>query len=367
MIVRPDVANILCLQRIFHIAYFTLIQLLYQIMFSVKVFYHASRVNVFLTTHLTHNFTIAAFIMFGVRRYFVSLLVNNQTLHFCNVCKNFHVAERIHIESAGRRMYIKIIYQFNIVAIKTTTNKKQPRIKIIAIMNNVNKVCLIGDMDAGKSSLVTRYIKDYYDDANAEPTIGASFNSIYVDISRYLKEKHLLKKEVKLSVWDTAGQERYRGMMGMYLRGANVILVCIPFIPTILELNSVLNKYNVLDYDHAKVVIVITKIDTILDDTSAFRNMNSNATNLEAYAAHYFAESKTYSKLEEYVKDMGYDIMANSSKYDFNVKELFEYAGKLCYDTMEQMADDPSKIFISPKYHDVSKSSEIDKECCNII
>lgn len=75
------------------------------------------------------------------------------------------------------------------------------------------KLVLLGDMGAGKSSLVLRFVKGQFYDYQ-ESTIGAAFLT-----------KTMPDQGVKFEIWDTAGQERYHSLAPMYYRGAAAAII----------------------------------------------------------------------------------------------------------------------------------------------
>ncbi|OHS96968.1 Ras-related protein YPTC6 [Tritrichomonas foetus] len=77
------------------------------------------------------------------------------------------------------------------------------------------KIVLIGDSGVGKTSLVTKWIRNTYKD-DQEPTIGASYLQSVMEING---EPH------KIQIWDTAGEEKYRTMMPIYSQGASGALL----------------------------------------------------------------------------------------------------------------------------------------------
>ncbi|KAJ4972648.1 hypothetical protein NE237_005822 [Protea cynaroides] len=82
--------------------------------------------------------------------------------------------------------------------------------------NNLNaKLVLLGDMGAGKSSLVLRFVKGQFIEFQ-ESTIGAAFFSQTLAVS---------DATVKFEIWDTAGQERYHSLAPMYYRGAAAAII----------------------------------------------------------------------------------------------------------------------------------------------
>ncbi|XP_042024397.1 ras-related protein RABF2b-like [Salvia splendens] len=81
---------------------------------------------------------------------------------------------------------------------------------------NINaKLVLLGDVGAGKSSLVLRFVKGQFVEFQ-ESTIGAAFFSQTVAAN---------EATVKFEIWDTAGQERYHSLAPMYYRGAAAAII----------------------------------------------------------------------------------------------------------------------------------------------
>jgi Ras-related protein Rab-5C len=81
---------------------------------------------------------------------------------------------------------------------------------------NLNaKLVLLGDMGAGKSSLVLRFVKGQFLEFQ-ESTIGAAFFSQTLAVN---------DATVKFEIWDTAGQERYHSLAPMYYRGAAAAII----------------------------------------------------------------------------------------------------------------------------------------------
>ena len=58
------------------------------------------------------------------------------------------------------------------------------------------KLVFVGDQAVGKSSIITRFIKDQFDPAH-NPTVGIDFVSKNINIGGSV---------VRLQLWDTAGQ-----------------------------------------------------------------------------------------------------------------------------------------------------------------
>lgn len=78
------------------------------------------------------------------------------------------------------------------------------------------KLVLLGESAVGKSSLVSRFSKNKFDEFR-ESTIGAAFLTQSVRLDN--------DTTVKFEIWDTAGQERYKSLAPMYYRNANAAVV----------------------------------------------------------------------------------------------------------------------------------------------
>ena len=77
------------------------------------------------------------------------------------------------------------------------------------------KLVFLGEQSVGKTSLITRFMYDTFDNAY-QATIGIDFLS---------KTMYLEDRTVRLQLWDTAGQERFRSLIPSYIRDSSVAVV----------------------------------------------------------------------------------------------------------------------------------------------
>jgi small GTP-binding protein len=74
------------------------------------------------------------------------------------------------------------------------------------------KTVIIGDSGVGKTCLLTRYVRDYFE-GTSQPTLGVEFLAKVVDTQT---------RHIELQLWDTAGQELFRCVTRGYYRNAAV-------------------------------------------------------------------------------------------------------------------------------------------------
>ncbi len=76
------------------------------------------------------------------------------------------------------------------------------------------KITLFGPGGVGKTSLLLRYIKDYFSD-DLKKTIGSNF---------LIKDVELEGKLVRLLLWDIGGQPQFHKLRTIYFKGSNAAL-----------------------------------------------------------------------------------------------------------------------------------------------
>jgi len=78
------------------------------------------------------------------------------------------------------------------------------------------KIILAGAKNVGKSSLISRYCDDVFNE-NMMDTIGVAFK----------RKKIELKDEISLDVniWDMGGEEKYKSLFPQYVKGATAALI----------------------------------------------------------------------------------------------------------------------------------------------
>ena len=87
--------------------------------------------------------------------------------------------------------------------------------KAVGQRNYMAAASLIPSCAVGKTSLITRFMYDSFDNMY-QATIGIDFLS---------KTMYLEDRTVRLQLWDTAGQERFRSLIPSYIRDSSVAVV----------------------------------------------------------------------------------------------------------------------------------------------
>jgi small GTP-binding protein len=74
------------------------------------------------------------------------------------------------------------------------------------------KIICVGDSMVGKTSLIQRYIENFFNEHSNTPTLSWDFREKRVQLGEGEPNSATFKPsdQVRLLVWDTAGQERFR-------------------------------------------------------------------------------------------------------------------------------------------------------------
>ena len=80
------------------------------------------------------------------------------------------------------------------------------------------KVVLLGESGVGKTSIISRFIDDVFEEG-LETTTGASYagkNMVFKDYQNQV---------VNFEIWDTAGQEKYRALTQIFYKDASIAIL----------------------------------------------------------------------------------------------------------------------------------------------
>jgi len=185
---------------------------------------------------------------------------------------------------------------------------------------------LLGDVGAGKSSLVLRFVKDQFVEFQ-ESTIGAAFFSQTLAVN---------DATVKFEIWDTAGQERYHSLAPMYYRGAAAAII-------------VFDVTNQASFERAKKWVQELQAQGNPNMVMALAGNKSDLLD---------ARKVTAEDAQTYAQENGLFFMETSAKTATNVKEIFyEIARRL---PRVQPTENPTGMVLPDRAMDRAVSSS----CC---
>jgi len=158
------------------------------------------------------------------------------------------------------------------------------------------KVTLFGPGGVGKTSLLLRYIKDYFREG-LKKTIGSTFLIKDVDIDG---------KSVRLLLWDIGGQPQFHKLRTIYFKGSNGAL-------GVFDLSS--------SQSLLKIPGWISSIKKTVKKTIPMLLLG-NKVDLEREVER--------EESEDLAKRLGCEYLETSAKTGINVEKAFEIVARAC-------------------------------------
>ncbi|KKN20596.1 hypothetical protein LCGC14_0933940 [marine sediment metagenome] len=158
------------------------------------------------------------------------------------------------------------------------------------------KILVGGEGGAGKTSLLRRYVDDFFDDSSVM-TVGVDF---------FTKELNFDNIHCSLQLWDLGGQKRFRYLLDNYVMGARGALLLFD-LTKMPKIGNVLDWVNIVRLHDINLPIILVGTKNDLEDFIAVDDES---------AIHI----KNAFNMINYVK--------TSAKTGFNVENVFEIIAK---------------------------------------
>ena len=181
------------------------------------------------------------------------------------------------------------------------------------------KIVLLGDVGVGKSYIISRYIRNEFNE-NKAPTSGA-YN--------YQKTIKIGDKEVLLELWDTAGQEKFRSLGKIFYQKAEA--VCLVYdITNKKSFENLKNNWyeDLQQYGRKDVIIAVV----------------GNKCDL------YETEQVTKKQAEKFAKEKRAFFQLTSAKCNVGINELFKSLAEK-YLNQENIRERTESFLLNNKYN----------------
>ncbi|MFX1366088.1 MAG: GTP-binding protein [Promethearchaeota archaeon] len=165
------------------------------------------------------------------------------------------------------------------------------------------KITLFGPGGVGKTSLLLRYIKDYFAD-DLKKTIGSNF---------LIKDVDLEGKSVRLLLWDIGGQPQFHKLRTIYFKGSNAALGVFDLSSsqTLLKIPGWISSIKKTVKRAIPMVLIGNKVD-----------LEREVDRLEA---------------EDLAKRLNCEYLETSAKTGENVELAFEKIAKACLEDISEL------------------------------
>jgi small GTP-binding protein len=161
------------------------------------------------------------------------------------------------------------------------------------------KICLLGDFNVGKTSLVRRFIEGQFSDRYLS-TVGVkvSRKSVQVRTTTDIRQINLL-------LWDLEGNTKFKSITPSYLKGASgsIIVGDLSRTDTLQNLHQHLELFFEIN-PQGKAFIALNKADLVPSEKLAQLLGNYQSDNFPGILGIYPTSAKTGDRVEEIFQEL---------------------------------------------------------------
>jgi small GTP-binding protein len=203
------------------------------------------------------------------------------------------------------------------------------------------RICIVGDANVGKTSLLTRYCDGVFKEAYNN-TIGVDFRVITHQYKNIFSKIH---------IWDTAGQERFKSISVNYFRSTHGFM----FVYDVTQKNSLhnLNSWIEMAFSNNKSSVVNFLVGNKID-------LENRQVSVEE--GKDFAAARKFTYIETSAK-----ATTNVDKaFEFFTYKLIDYysKNKKAYENFSKSQDDKLKIEEMSRISDINTGKTKKKCAC---
>ena len=168
------------------------------------------------------------------------------------------------------------------------------------------KICLLGDFNVGKTSLVRRFIEDKFSDRYLS-TVGVKVSRKLVNVKTELD-----LQQISFLVWDLEGNTKFKSITPSYLKGASgsIIVADLTRGDTIKNLTQHLQLFFNIN-PKGKAIVALNKADLIPAEKLAKLIENYQSQSSQKILRVYTTSAKTGDRVNEMFQLMAQSLVSN--------------------------------------------------------
>lgn len=170
------------------------------------------------------------------------------------------------------------------------------------------KICLVGDFNVGKTSLIRRFVDRQFSDQYLS-TVGVKISRKNVELKEAADQKNI---QIQLLIWDLEGSTKFKSIAPTYLQGSKGVIIV-----------GDLTRPETIDHiqDHiqlflrvnpkGQIVVALNKAD-LLDEAKLAKLLASYQPDPDRVSAIYSTSAKTGKDVDLIFQTLTTKIMEKS-------------------------------------------------------
>ena len=171
------------------------------------------------------------------------------------------------------------------------------------------KICLLGDFNVGKTSLVRRFVEDKFSDQYLS-TVGVKVSRKQIEVRTELDLHH-----VNLLVWDLEGNTKFKSITPSYLKGASgsIIVADLTRSETFNNLERHIELFAKVNPEKT-IIIAMNKADLIPQEKLSKLIENYSSYNSPQIAGIYTTSAKTGNNVAQIFKKLAEGVTLHETE-----------------------------------------------------
>lgn len=170
------------------------------------------------------------------------------------------------------------------------------------------KICLVGDFNVGKTSLIRRFVDRQFSDQYLS-TVGVKISRKIVELEAVAEKKNL---SVQLLIWDLEGSTKFKAIAPTYLQGSKgaIIVGDLTRPETFEHIQDHIQSFSSIN-PKGQIVIALNKFD-LVDQAKLEKLIASYKPSSQQVTAIYRTSAKTGKDVDAIFQTLTAKIMETS-------------------------------------------------------
>lgn len=170
------------------------------------------------------------------------------------------------------------------------------------------KICLVGDFNVGKTSLIRRFVDRQFSDQYLS-TVGVKISRKNVELEEVADKKNVT---VQLLIWDLEGSTKFKAIAPTYLQGSKGVIIVgdLTRTETLEHIKDHIQLFLSIN-PKGQIIIALNKVD-LVPEAKLEKLLEIHQSNFQNISTIYTTSAKTGKNVDEIFQTLTAKIVETS-------------------------------------------------------